>query len=126
VSESLGSPLAIELVPPLDTFMESGPEQGIGSNAGVPLTPYDSPARVTLYLNRTCPDNRLAFTDGTGTLTFESIYLPDKTNRIAGSFELTFIDPRTWKASGEVGDTAAMEGTFDFGYSRNPQEQPFI
>jgi hypothetical protein len=126
VSENLGTPLEIDLVPSLEAFLETGPEGAVGSNAGVPLTPHDSPARATLYLNDTCPDSTLAFTDGTGTITFDDIYLPSKKKKISGSFSLEFFDPRTWEAPGEIRDTATMFGEFSFGYSRNPQEQPFL
>ena len=126
VSEHLGDPLEIELIPSLDTFLETGPVGAVGKNAGVPLTAYASPARATLFLNRTCPDNSLAFADGTGTITFDSIYRPGKGKKISAVFELRFFDPRTWEAPGEIRDTATMMGDFEFGYSRNPQEQPFL
>jgi hypothetical protein len=125
VRARLGEPLTIALEPSIETFRAEGP-QGIGSNAGVPLTPYESPVRATLYLNETCPDNRLAFTDGEGTITFDSIYAPPNDDkRISGSFSFEFIDPRTWD-NGEIADSASMTGEFRFTHDRNPQEQPFL
>ncbi len=111
----------ITLEPTLQEFIDQGPE------VGVPRTSRTSPAAVTLYLNDTCPDNTLAFTDGTGTLTLESIYLPDEQKRIKGSFDLTFVDPRYWESShpGSYGPTAELKGEFDFNYTRGSPAQTF-
>ena len=124
VYENPGVPLDIALVPSVETFLETGPT-GVGDNAHVPMTPHESPARATLYLNDTCPGNRLAFTDGEGTLTFDSIYYPNKDTLIEGTLDLSFIDPRSYE-DGQVKDSASLTGTFRFHYDRNPQEQTFI
>ncbi len=127
ISENyLGAPLSIDLSPPLDTFMENGPTTAVGAETGYPLTPHNSPARATFYLNKTCPGNRLGFTDGTGTITFDKIYRPGDDKHINGSFSLTFVDPRSWEVAGEVGDTATLTGEFRFTYDRNASEQPFL
>lgn len=124
VFENPGTPLEIRLEPSVEEFLETG-LTGIGDNSHVPMTPHESPARATLYLNDTCPGNRLAFTDGAGVLTFDSIYYPNKKTLIEGSLDLTFIDPRSYE-DGKVTDSASMSGTFRFHYDRNPQEQTFI
>ena len=124
--ENISTPLSITLLPPLETFMENGPTTAVGAETGYPLTPHDSPARATLYLNKTCPGNRLGFTDGTGTITFDKIYRPGKGKHISGSFSLTFVDPRSWEAAGQVGDMATLHGEFRFTYDRNATEQPFL
>jgi hypothetical protein len=119
VSAALGDPLTIELEPDLESFSESGPE------IGLPETTWDSPARVTLYLNETCPDNHFAFTDGAGEITFTKIYVPDESKRIAGSFELEFVDPREWEEPGDLGPRALLSGEFEFNYTRGSPAQTF-
>jgi len=111
----------IRLDPSLDTFIENGP------SVGVPLTTWDSPASVTLYLNATCPDNVLSFTDGTGEILFESLYMKDKEKRILGSFDLRFLDPRYWQSNedGKFGPHAHLQGEFDFNYTRGSPAQTF-
>jgi hypothetical protein len=126
VSENLDTPLQIEIEPPLDEFKQNGPGTSTASSSGLPATTYQSPARATLYLNETCPDNTLGFTDGDGEIVFEKIYRPDKSDRIKGRFELEFIDPRTWESPEEIGDHAEVEGEFDFEYSRRMPEQTFL
>ena len=119
VSEALGQPLLIELEPDVETYVAQGPD------IGYPETTWDSPARVTLYLNDTCPENHLAFTDGAGEITFTRIYLPDESKRIAGSFHLQFIDPREWEEPGDVGSSAELRGEFEFNYTRGSPAQTF-
>jgi len=109
----------IEVEPPVEEYLEQGPD------LDSPETTWDSPARVTLFLNKTCPDNTLAFTDGVGTITFSSIYVPDESKRIKGGFHLRFIDPRTWEGPGEIGAEADLFGEFDFNYSRGAPAQAF-
>jgi len=119
VADALGDPLLIELEPDVESFAEAGPE------IGYPETTWDSPARVTLYLNETCPENHFAFTDGAGEITFSRIYVPDETKRIAGSFRLEFIDPREWEEPGELGPYAELFGEFEFNYNRGTPAQTF-
>ena len=126
VSENLGEVLEIEIVPPIDDFLENGPETGVGPVSGLPSTTHQSPARTTLFLNATCPDNTLGFADGDGTLVFDAIYQPSKGKRIKGTFDFRFIDPRTWESPKEIGDHAEIKGNFDFNYSHRQPEQPFI
>jgi hypothetical protein len=126
VSENLGETVEIEIEPSLETFAENGPEPDAGSDTGVPTTTRDSPAQATLYLNETCPDNRLGFAHGDGTLSFESIYIPDKESRIKGTFDLRFVDPRTWESPEESGEWAEIHGEFDFNYKESTPEQDFI
>jgi len=109
----------IEVIPDIATFLALGPD------AGTPTTTKASPARATLYLNDTCPDNHLAFTDGAGTLTLKSVYIPGKQKRIAGSFQLEFVDPRHWKSLEDTGPYAQIEGYFDFNYTRGKPAQTF-
>lgn len=126
VAENLGTPLTVELEPPLDDFILNGPETGVGANTGLPETTYQSPARVSLYLNETCPDNTLGFTDGAGTVTFYNIYRPGHAKRIRGELDLLFVDPRTWESPDSPGESAAISGEFDFEYSRSKPEQTFL
>jgi hypothetical protein len=126
VSEHLGEPLEIEIVPSIDEFLANGPGSGVGDVTGLPLTTHQSPAQATLFLNEACPGNTLGFTDGDGTVTMDAIYLPGGGKRIKGSFDLRFIDPRTWKSPEEIGDYAEVQGDFDFNYSHRQPEQPFI
>ena len=119
VSETLGAPQVIALEPDVETYVEQGPE------VGYPETTWDSPARVTLYLNDICPENRLAFTDGAGEITFTEIYRPDESKRIAGSFALEFIDPREWEQPGDRGSHAELFGEFEFNYTRGSPAQTF-
>lgn len=109
----------VTVEPAIDDYLEQGPD------IGYPETTWDSPARVTLYLNKTCPSNTLGFTDGVGTISFSSIYVPDENKRVVGSFHLRFIDPRTWEGPGEIGAQAELFGEFDFNYSRGTPAQPF-
>lgn len=119
VSRSLGEPQVIEVEPDVETFIEEGPD------VGYPETTWDSPARVTLYLNDTCPDNHLAFTDGAGEITFTRIYLPDESKRIAGAFHLEFVDLREWEEPGDTGPRAELYGEFEFNYTRGSPAQTF-
>jgi hypothetical protein len=114
-----GADLEIRVEPEIGDYLAQGPE------IGYPETTWDSPARVTLYLNDTCPDNTLAFTDGAGTIAFLSIYVPSESKRVRGSFHLRFVDPRTWEAPGEIGAQAELWGDFDFNYSRGKPAQTF-
>ena len=125
-SENLGAELEIEIIPSIDEFLANGPETGAGSESGLPTTSYQSPARATLFLNATCPENTLGFADGNGTLVFDAIYRPGKGKRIKGTFDLRFIDPRTWGSAEDIGDHAEIQGDFDFNYSDRQPEQPFI
>ena len=118
-NQKLTEELDLTVEPNLEEFLQNGPD------AGMPTTTSSSPARATLYLNRTCPDNTLGFTDGAGTLVFDSIYLPDKEKRIKGSLNLKFVDPRTWKSLEEQGDRAEINGEFNFKYSSGSPAQPF-
>jgi hypothetical protein len=118
-AESPGQTFEIRVEPEIDEYLEQGPE------IGYPETTWDSPARVTLYLNETCPNNTLAFTDGTGEIAFESIYVPNEEKRITGRFHLRFIDPREWEAPGEIGAEAELFGEFDFNYNRGKPAQTF-
>lgn len=113
-SQPPGTAYSIEISPDIPTFKALGPE------AGAPQTTPESPARATFYLNETCPGNRLAFTDGGGTLIMDHIYQPGKSRRIKGSFQLEFIDPRYWKSPESPGPFAQIEGDFDFEY--NPRK----
>jgi hypothetical protein len=126
LANSLGRALDIDLEPPLEEFEANGPGTGVGASSGVPLTTYDSPVRATLYLNETCPGNRLGFTDGAGSVVFENIYRPDKSKRIRGAFDLAFIDARTWESPEEPGERAAITGEFDFEFSRGKPGQTFF
>jgi hypothetical protein len=119
LANSPGQTFEITVEPTLEEFMEQGPD------IDQPETTWDSPARVTLFLNGTCPDNTLGFTDGVGTITFHSIYQPDVSKRIKGGFHLRFIDPRTWSGPGEIGAEADLFGEFDFNYSRGAPAQAF-
>jgi hypothetical protein len=76
-------------------------------------------------LNDTCGEDSPGFADGEGTITFTRIYQPDKSSRIQGTFELEFIDPRTWK-SADTMDFASVSGDFNFIYSDRQPEQPFV
>jgi hypothetical protein len=125
VAENLGEPIQITLVPSLLEFKENGPSTESGDETGYPTTPYAAPARATLYLNDTCGDAPPGFADGEGTITFSRIYQPDKSSRIQGTFELRFIDPRTWE-SADTMDYASVLGDFDFVYSDRQPEQPFL
>ncbi|MCP4680497.1 MAG: hypothetical protein GY854_34445 [Deltaproteobacteria bacterium] len=109
----------IHVEPDLDTFIQEGPD------AGQPTTASGSPAQVALYLNRTCPDSRFAFTHGAGTLQMESIYVPNKQKRIAGSFHFEFIDHRYWESAEDFGPYVNINGEFDFNYSRGKPAQTF-
>ena len=113
---ALGEPIVITLVPSLADFKESGPTETSGNESGFPTTPYNSKAGATLYLNDTCPDSTVSFADGEGTITFSHIYKPGGAERIAGTFSLEFIDPRTWSSSEDYGATARISGEFDFDY----------
>jgi len=119
IAAAPGQAFEITVEPSIEEFLEQGPE------IDQPETSWDSPARVTLFLNGTCPGNTLAFTDGAGTITFQSIYQPDQTKRIKGGFHLRFIDPRTWESPGEIGAEADLFGEFDFNYSRGAPAQAF-
>ena len=114
-----GQAFEIEVEPTLEEFVEMGPD------VESPETTWDSPARITLFLNKTCPGNTLAFTDGVGTINFHSIYQPDENKTIKGGFHLRFIDPRTWEGPGEVGAEADLFGEFEFNYSRGAPAQAF-
>ena len=91
-TSSLGEPQEILTEPSVDSFLETGPSQG------VPKTSPDSPVRVTLYLNHTCPENLYGFSTAVGTVTFESIYVPDKEKRVTGKLSqldfLSAMEPR--------------------------------
>ncbi len=124
VAERLGESIPIQPVPSLSEFKESGPTESSGDENGYPSTPYAALVRATLYLNETCTDNPPGFGDGEGTVTFTRIYQPGKSSRIRGSFDLEFIDPRTWEST-DVMDSASVTGDFDFTYSERHPEQPF-
>lgn len=126
VAQHPGEPLEIEIVPSIDEFLENGPETGLGDVTGLPLTTHQSPARATLFLNDACPGNTLGFTDGDGMVIIDAIYQPGEGKRIKGSFDLRFIDPRTWKSPDNIGDYAEVQGNFDFSYSHRQPAQPFI
>jgi hypothetical protein len=119
VSKRLGEKLAITVEPSIDEFSEQGPD------AGIPVTTKGSPARATLYLNDSCPGNRYGFTDGEGELVFDSIYVPDREKRVAGSFKLRFVDPRFWKSPDDIGPHAELAGDFDFNFARGSPAQTF-
>jgi hypothetical protein len=119
VNQQLSQALELIVEPSWAEFLQQGPD------AGMPTTTRSSPARATLYLNKTCPDNTLGFTDGAGTLVFDHIYLPDKERRIKGSLRLQFVDPRTWESLEKQGDRAEINGEFDFKYSFGSPAQPF-
>ena len=119
MADSLEVTHAVTVNPDIQTFIEEGP------SAGKPTTDLASPVRVTLYLNDTCPENRLAFTDGQGTIMFESIYLPHKEKRIKGTFQFLFIDPRLWESSADSGPSAEIQGEFDFDYNLGSPAQAF-
>ncbi len=124
IAAHLGDPIRITLVPSLAEFKQTGPGEASGYESGYPVTPYNAPARTSLYLYDTCPDSNVAFTDGDGTITFERIYQPGKSDRITGTFSLEFIDPRTWKSAGDFGDHAVVSGDFDFTYSDHRPSGP--
>ena len=109
----------IRVEPDLETFIQNGPD------VGYPTTARGSPAQVALYLNRTCPDNRFSFTNGTGILQMESIYIPGKQKRITGSFHFEFVDHRYWRSAEDFGPYADITGEFDFNYSRGKSAQTF-
>ncbi len=109
----------IAVEPSLEAFKENGVVDGI------PRTAANSSARVTLYLNGTCPGNRLAFTDGAGVYQLTHIYIPGKQKRIKGSFHLEFIDPRFWESPEDFGPHARLSGEFDFNYTRGRPAQTF-
>jgi len=109
-----GTKHLVEVSPEIAAFKDHG------SGAGYPATTPESPARVSFYLNETCPENRLAFTDGGGILAMDSVYIPGETRRIKGYFELEFIDPRHWEDPENPGPYAQIEGDFDFKY--NPRK----
>ena len=116
VAEALGEPIPITLVPSLAEYKENGPSEASGYESGYPATPYNSRARATLYMYATCPDSQVSFTDGEGTVTLTHIYRPGGGDRIAGTFSLDFIDPRTWSSLEDSGDNAHIFGEFDFDY----------
>jgi hypothetical protein len=118
-ADAPGQSFAVIVEPSLETFVEQGPD------AGVPTTAGGSPARATLYLNELCPDNSYAFADGQGEIVFDSIYVPDESKRIRGSFHLEFIDPRDWESPQDPGPRADLFGEFDFNYSRGSPAQAF-
>lgn len=115
----LGEPIQVTLVPSLDEYKQTGPTTASGDEPGYPLTPYQGPARASLYLYDLCPESTVAFGDGEGTITFTHIYQPGKSDRIAGSFALEFIDPRTWQSPDNYGDHAEISGDFDFDHAEN-------
>jgi hypothetical protein len=119
VSKRLGETLAITVEPGIDAFVDAGPD------AGVPATTQGSPARATLYMNDSCPGNHYGFADGEGELVFDSIYVPDEEKRVAGSFKLRFVDPRSWKSPDDIGPHAELVGDFDFNYARGSPAQTF-
>ena len=92
-------------------MVESGPD------GGLPTTAADSPARASLYLNKTCPDDFPAFSDGAGSLTMDSVYVPDEETLIKGSFKLKFVDYRYWESADDPGPSAELQGEFEFNYS---------
>lgn len=109
----------VTVEPSLEEFRESGDRES------PPKTTFDSPAQVTLYLNDTCPGNRLAFTDGAGTLEMESIYEPGVERRIRGVFHLAFVDGRHRQSPDDASPHAEIQGEFDFNYTRGKPSQPF-
>ncbi len=124
IAASLGVSHDVRVEPDIESFVQKGPMDA-GSSPIYPLTTSDSPVRATLYLNETCPGNRLAFTDGAGTITFEHIYRPDKNERIKGSFHFEYIDPREWESPEDSGSRADIFGEFDFDYKRGMPAQAF-
>jgi len=119
VSRRLGEAFPVTVEPAIDTFVEEGPD------AGTPTTTRGSLARATLYLNESCPGNRYGFTDGEGEMIFDSIYVPDEQKRVAGSFRLRFVDPRSWESPDDIGPHAELVGDFDFNYARGSPAQTF-
>ncbi|MCP4600706.1 MAG: hypothetical protein GY847_09270 [Proteobacteria bacterium] len=109
----------VSIEPSIETFIENGPD------AGEPTYVSDNPAEVALYLNETCPGNRLAFSNGAGSFTMESIYVPGEQKRIKGSFHFEFIDHRYWKSPDDFGPYADILGEFDFNYTRGKPAQVF-
>jgi len=118
-ADAPGRSFEVALVPELDEFLEQGPE------TGMPTTAPGSPARATLYLNDTCPGNDFGFTDGAGEISFDSIYVPDRSKRIRGRFRFFFVDPRKWESPDDIGPWADLQGEFDFNYSRGSPAQTF-
>jgi len=90
-----------------------------------PAPAPENPLASYLYLNRTCPHNRYGLTAAEGTVEFSSIFMPDTEDRIAGEFDMLFLDPREWQGDDDPGPTAHLEGRFDFKYSRGQPAQPF-
>jgi hypothetical protein len=117
--ETGGAEQRVVTEPTIEEFLASGPD------AGLPATTASSPARVTLYLNETCPGNHLAFTDGAGTLVLEKVYVPGEQKRIRGSFRLEFVDPRQWDPDLGTAPYADLEGEFDFNYTRGKPAQTY-
>jgi len=90
-----------------------------------PAPAPENPVASYLYLNRTCPHNRYGLTAAEGKVEFSSIFMPDKEDRLAGEFDLLFLDPREWNGDNDPGPSAHLEGRFDFKYSRGQPAQPF-
>ncbi len=126
IADTPGSAVETTLVPSIEEFITNGPIPGDGSDSGAPKTAYDSPLRASLYLNDTCPENHIGFSDGQGTIVFDNIYHPDGGDRIRGSLDLQFIDPRTWESPTSPGDHAEITGDFDFKLSRTRPGQTFL
>jgi hypothetical protein len=114
-----GAVQEIRVEPSWESCVENGPD------GGIPTTSADSPARASLYLNETCPDDFLAFSDGAGSFQMESIYIPDEQRRIQGSFSLKFIDPRYWESPDNPGPIAEIQGEFEFNYDGRKQARAF-
>ncbi len=123
--EHLTQPININTLPSISDFKTYGPSENSDEN-GYPKTPYHSLVRAVLYLYDTCSENPPKFSDGEGFVVFTHLYQPNGNKRIAGRFELEFIDPSTWLEPDNNGDQALVSGEFDFEYSDRKPEQPFL
>lgn len=98
----------------------------------IPATGPDLVARMTLYLNATCPDVLVNFTRGEGEIEFSSMYAREadgdhaNIDRIRGRFSgVVFRDERPEVSVDGVAPWARIDGAFDFDYSRGRPAQPF-
>jgi hypothetical protein len=97
-----------------------------------PLTGPDLAARISLYLNWSCHDTYVDFSNGTGTIIFSSMYARTADgdhadiDRIQADFAgVAFHDYRPEMAVDGALPWATIDGSFDFDYTRGRPAQPF-
>ena len=104
----------------------------LGEFPPIPVTGPDLVARLSLYLNGTCPEVYPDFGRGVGTVEFTSMYARTADgdhadiDRVRGSFTgVEFRDERPEAAVDGVAPWARIDGSFDFDYTRGRPAQPF-